>query len=216
MMLPVEPEAMERVAAEGPVPFFFGGRVCLDFVNTVNSRSRPATKDYLPDFDALLGWSRQTRLLDASVLRRLDRMARTAPDEALHAHGAATILREALYRLFRSVIDGAGAPDRDLRLVDTMLREARQRQSFAASPSGFEWIWNVARLDLNAPAFAVALSAAELLAGEDLRRLKECPGPDGCGWLFYDETKNGSRRWCSMDHCGSAAKARRYAARHRA
>jgi hypothetical protein len=76
----MEHAAMEPDPAEGPVPFFFGGRVCLDFVNTVNSRSRPATKDYLPDFDALLGWCRQTELFGPSVLRRLDRMAAVTID----------------------------------------------------------------------------------------------------------------------------------------
>jgi predicted RNA-binding Zn ribbon-like protein len=32
----------------------------------------------------------------------------------------------------------------------------------------------------------------------------------GCGWLFVDESRNGSRRWCSMKDCGNRAKARRH------
>jgi predicted RNA-binding Zn ribbon-like protein len=62
----------------------------------------------------------------------------------------------------------------------------------------------------------VARSAEELLLSGDPRRAKECPGPDGgCGWLFYDESKNASRRWCSMEGCGSQAKMRRYRSRRR-
>ena len=50
-------------------------------------------------------------------------------------------------------------------------------------------------------------SAADVLVNRDLRRLKTCPGR-GCGWLFYDNTKNANRVWCEMRVCGSRAKAR--------
>ncbi|MCK4450409.1 MAG: CGNR zinc finger domain-containing protein, partial [Anaerolineae bacterium] len=33
---------------------------------------------------------------------------------------------------------------------------------------------------------------------------------EGCDWLFVDASKNHSRRWCSMNMCGSRVKARRY------
>jgi predicted RNA-binding Zn ribbon-like protein len=38
-------------------------------------------------------------------------------------------------------------------------------------------------------------------------RLKICPGRD-CGWAFYDHSRNGSSRWCSMSICGGREKAR--------
>jgi predicted RNA-binding Zn ribbon-like protein len=59
-------------------------------------------------------------------------------------------------------------------------------------------------------------SAVELLTTGDLRRIKVCENPYGCGWLFYDGSKNGSRRWCSMEECGGQSKARRQTARRRA
>ena len=34
-------------------------------------------------------------------------------------------------------------------------------------------------------------------------------GPGRSGWLFVDRSRNGSRRWCTMDDCGAHAKARR-------
>ena len=71
------------------------------------------------------------------------------------------------------------------------------------------------------PAWLVAdrLAAAcvELLQTVEVRQLKACP-PDrgGCGWLFLDRSRNGSRRWCTMDDCGAHAKARRLTERRRA
>jgi predicted RNA-binding Zn ribbon-like protein len=45
-------------------------------------------------------------------------------------------------------------------------------------------------------------------------RLKACP-EEGCGWLFYDHSRNRSSTWCSMAVCGNRAKARAFRARQR-
>jgi predicted RNA-binding Zn ribbon-like protein len=43
----------------------------------------------------------------------------------------------------------------------------------------------------------------------DPRHLEIHENPYGCGWLFYDGSENGSRRWCSMESCGNLVKMRR-------
>jgi predicted RNA-binding Zn ribbon-like protein len=63
----------------------------------------------------------------------------------------------------------------------------------------------------------LAYAAVELLTRGDLSRLRACPPAlGGCGWLFLDHSRNGTRRWCAMDDCGTRAKARRLTARRRA
>ncbi|KAA9375350.1 hypothetical protein F5972_28425 [Microbispora cellulosiformans] len=63
----------------------------------------------------------------------------------------------------------------------------------------------------------LAHAAVEFLSTADLRRLRVCPlAEGGCGWLFLDHSRNGSRRWCAMEDCGSQAKARRLTERRRA
>ena len=56
------------------------------------------------------------------------------------------------------------------------------------------------------------VSAVELLAGDHAAPVKLCGMREatGCSWLFVDESRNGSRRWCSMKDCGNRAKARRH------
>src|SRR6058998_840717 len=61
---------------------------------------------------------------------------------------------------------------------------------------------------------AVARSLAELLAGDDPRRLRKCANP-ACRLMFYDVSKAGRRRWCSMQTCGGQAKARAFYRRRR-
>lgn len=45
-------------------------------------------------------------------------------------------------------------------------------------------------------------------------RLKGCAN-DTCRWLFYDQSKNRSRKWCEMETCGNVINARAYRQRHR-
>ena len=40
-------------------------------------------------------------------------------------------------------------------------------------------------------------------------RLKCCQLPS-CGWSYYDSTRSRTRRWCSMQTCGSRSKSRAY------
>jgi predicted RNA-binding Zn ribbon-like protein len=40
-------------------------------------------------------------------------------------------------------------------------------------------------------------------------RAKVCP-KDSCRWAFYDQSRNRSRRWCTMDVCGNREKTRAF------
>jgi predicted RNA-binding Zn ribbon-like protein len=63
----------------------------------------------------------------------------------------------------------------------------------------------------------VAHAAVDLLCETDLTHLAMCPAEEGgCGWVFLDRSRNRSRRWCTMEACGSFAKARRLTERRRA
>jgi predicted RNA-binding Zn ribbon-like protein len=77
---------------------------------------------------------------------------------------------------------------------------------------GAGWHWRDDR-SLERPLWPVVHAAIELLSTGWLQRIKQC---GGCSFLFVDETKNRSRRWCSMDDCGTDEKMRRYVAARRA
>ena len=59
----------------------------------------------------------------------------------------------------------------------------------------------------------IGLAALELLTSPQLSRIKKCAG---CPWLFLDQSKNSSRRWCAMNDCGTHEKIRRYVSRRAA
>lgn len=59
---------------------------------------------------------------------------------------------------------------------------------------------------------AVALFTATGFVGEPGARLRHCAADD-CGLVFFDVSRAGSRRWCSMQKCGNRAKVRAHRAR---
>ncbi|MFE6104928.1 CGNR zinc finger domain-containing protein [Streptomyces laurentii] len=72
-------------------------------------------------------------------------------------------------------------------------------------------------IDTDSPAWLAAWSAAEAylrLLEEHPDRIRKCANPE-CVLHFYDVSKNGGRRWCSMAGCGNRAKTQRHYTRHR-
>jgi predicted RNA-binding Zn ribbon-like protein len=193
------------------VPIRFGGHVALDFVNTVDSWIRPPTRNYVDDFDKLVRWTCQVGLIDRECADRI--LNQTTPSRARTEHRNAMEMREVLHRTFGSIADCAQPSERDIAYLNAVLKPARANQNFIPSDASFAWTW-AGNCDSRSPIMLVALTAADLLERQDLARLKRCPGPDGCGWLFLDESRNRSRKWCSMDYCGNFAKARRFAENH--
>ncbi|MEU0082833.1 CGNR zinc finger domain-containing protein [Streptomyces sp. NPDC006274] len=63
------------------------------------------------------------------------------------------------------------------------------------------------------PAWVAVESYLRLLADRP-ERIRHCANPS-CVLHFYDVSKNGTRRWCSMAGCGNRAKAQRHQARVR-
>ncbi|MEV6965374.1 CGNR zinc finger domain-containing protein [Hamadaea sp. NPDC051192] len=57
----------------------------------------------------------------------------------------------------------------------------------------------------------VAIGVRATVAGT-WRRLRACAAPE-CRWVFYDDSRNGAGRWCSMSSCGNRVKTARYRAR---
>ena len=64
--------------------------------------------------------------------------------------------------------------------------------------------------DLWAP---IAHATADLLAETESSRLRQC---EACVIHFFDTSKKGSRRWCSMNLCGNKLKVAAYQRRKRA
>ncbi len=195
---------------------FRGGHPALDFANTVHWHATPAPVELLTSYDALVDWAAQAGLVAAGLARRLRQAAAQAPARAEAVRQTALALREAVYRLFVARARGEPPAAADLATLNRHLAAAYARLRLVPAAAGYVWEWTAADPELERPLWPVARAAAELLTSPQLARVGQCADERGCGWLFLDTTKNGRRRWCATDDCGSINKARRYYRRQKA
>jgi predicted RNA-binding Zn ribbon-like protein len=196
-----------------------GGRPCLDFVNTLAWRGTDRPNDRIADYAALLAWSRRAGLDTAGDAKALRRQAATGTAAAAATLARAIELREALHRLFT---DATGVRPDDLARLNAELARAPERQRLALRGDALGWLEAGQERRLDRLLGPIAWSAADLLVertagaapGSSGGRIKACADAD-CGALFYDASRNRSRRWCVMEDCGNRAKARRHYARRK-
>lgn len=184
-----------------------GGALCLDFINTASWHASQRTTEHLTEFRDLLHWSNECGIISRQAMLALAEGANSAG--ALKMLTRARKLREALYRMFVAA-SRKKRPDRsDMQLLNETLDQAPLRLEIQHEESGFSCKRKPDGSEFALVLGPIAWSAAELLTSENLDRIKRCAS-ETCGWLFLDNTKNRSRRWCDMGDCGSRAKARRY------
>jgi predicted RNA-binding Zn ribbon-like protein len=176
--------------------------LCLTFANTRYWRGTPSPTEELQSPDDVLRWAAKAGHLPAAMVRRFERSA-TLLQEAIE-------VRETVHHCFAAVAVGRAPAEKELGALNAALAEAppRQRVRVSGWDVGFPRPWITTLL---AP---VLWSAADLLVGPQIPRVRQCANP-ACGWLFLDTSKGGNRRWCSMSACGNRAKAHRHYMRHK-
>ncbi|MFE1881806.1 CGNR zinc finger domain-containing protein [Streptomyces diastatochromogenes] len=174
-------------AALDPRPLT-GEPLALDLLNTRWNREG-VTQDLLADTEGLAVWLASNGLdgahaADADVLDHL-RQAREA---------------------LRAAVDGSlaeGAPLVDAVLAHGRIRPRLTERGAAEEPEFADPAWG--------PAWLAARNYLELLA-QAPDRIRGC-AHETCILHFFDTSRNGTRRWCSMAACGNRAKASRHYAR---
>ncbi|KAA9158962.1 hypothetical protein F6B41_01460 [Microbacterium lushaniae] len=194
-----------------------GGNLALDFLNTrAGTPGAGATDDVLSSYAELVSWARYAGALDAECAGALQEAARRTPAPANDTWQRSLILRDTLESIFRPISAGQRPDDAALERLATDETEALAAARVVSTPGShepaYEWTWG-ADASLHRPLREVVHSATQLLMSASLARLKGCAG---CKSLFIDESKNRSRRWCSMEDCGTTQKVRRYVAARRA
>jgi predicted RNA-binding Zn ribbon-like protein len=192
-----------------------GGRLCIDFVNTVSGKRLLAPIERLNDYEDLVAWAEQVGVTSPASGKVLRRAAREHPRKAEAVLGRAKELREALFRIFAKMADNARPDEADMSHLNRELAEALSHLRLTENAGRFAWCFSD-QDELTSMLWPVVRSAADVLLDDDPTRIHMCEATDGCGWLFYDETRNGKRRWCSMKDCGNRAKARRFYAKSKA
>ena len=190
-----------------------GGRLALDFVNTVDPRHASDRREFLNDYAALLEWAEPLGAVLPVDVAALRRVAKREPRAAAAAFERAITLREALYRVFAAALARKAVDAEDLATGNAMLCAATDHHVLVpAAGGGIRDGWVEADA-LDSMLWPVTIDAWDLLTTPLLERVRECPGDGACGWLFLDTSRSGTRRWCDMRTCGNRAKVRTHYAR---
>ena len=187
-----------------------GGSLCLDFTNTVSNHRSKSPREKLNRFEDLVLWCRLSGVLSEAESDEMLRHGATVPAQAERLLHLAVDFREALYRAFLDISRSQQPCKSDLAIINALLARTPITLQIQDQGERLVCVRTGCVLDEARLLGPIAWSAAELLgAHESLSKIRECAAED-CGWLFLDQTKNHSRRWCDMDDCGSKAKAKRY------
>ena len=180
---------------EQPIPHTVGSFPCLDFVNS--RFSDHVAGDTVMDRLEAPAWRR--RFLERWHLASV----RDAPRIA-----ALKAARETLRRVLEDWASGRPLRQADLARLDSWLAAAPMRRQFNGemAPIRRDWSWVLAE---------VVASTSRLLATGEPKRLKVCANP-ACTWVFLDESRNLSRRWCDPATCGNLMTVRAFRRRQRA
>jgi predicted RNA-binding Zn ribbon-like protein len=181
-----------------------GGKLCLDFANTVEYRGSDREFDLLVNYRLLVRWGIRAEIVSLDEGERLLREAGAAQADATFRR--ALQLREVIYRIFVACTQGLSVPADELAALNAALTTSIVHRKVALTAEGPRWDWQ----EWQSPDRVlgpVVLSAAELLTSDELARVRQCPG---CKWMFLDESPKHNRVWCDMRICGNRAKAQRH------
>jgi predicted RNA-binding Zn ribbon-like protein len=194
---------------------FIAGNLCLDFANTIHDSRAEDKEEELHAISDVLQWAGEARLLSSADHDQLAAYYRRNPREAAAAFSKALTIRNLLLPIFGSIANGRLVSSRYLSELNSALAQAPGLLCVRQKSNRIETEWTSSADGLQRVLFAILTSAAELLASERLERIRECASTD-CTWLFVDDTRNRSRRWCEMSSCGNRMKARRHYQRAKA
>ncbi len=181
-------------------PELWGDYLCLDLINSLEREYSGTGRmiDWLPK----AGWR-------AAVLE-LWRLELDDPDEPVPM-AAVVEFRARVRAMLEAWVRGGKVDATGVQFLRTLIELAPITRDVVQGPQGYvvevrpltrNWSWVLAE---------AAVSAFELMADGDKKLLKKCGNPD-CTWLFYDDSLNHSRRWCSSRACGNLLKVRRFRA----
>lgn len=196
------------MAITGVFPFG-GNNLALDLVNTEHVVRRQR-KDALDSIEHLQAWwtSARTRHEEGNLGEALDGSIQW--DETLLV--LVKRMRAQLRHLFTAVATGQRVQASDLTFLNTILATSYPTV-MVTSDGGYQEGYATRDPERGGLFLPIALSALHLLVEGERERIRACPN---CIGLFYDTSKNGTRRWCSEACMNRARSVERYAQRKKA
>lgn len=200
-------DVMLDVMRKDPAPvkkqgLFLASHAALDFLNT-EWPTADGKEDFFETDEDVLTWLRQAGM---------------APEGVKEVRPSGALLRSAiaLRAVIRTLVESRKAGKvPDLSDLNAFLVAAQSHPQLLWTSSKTIKMTTLRPTDTAEQVLSpVALMAAELFSTADFRRVRRCDDSTCVHW-FYDQTRPGRRRWCSMATCGNRLKVKTYRRRKR-
>ena len=191
-----------------------GGTLAFDFANTSSGRGWPSHQEHLRRAGDVVDWAEHVKLLSPADAAWLRGMLDADPALAEMLLRRALGTREDIHAICVEVAAGHAVPALHLESLARAHAANLAHARLVGENGRYVWSWEPRQWPVESVLGPIVLSALTTLTQGDLARLKRCQN-EKCGWVFFDATKNRSRRWCEMEICGNRAKQKRFAARGR-
>ena len=189
------------------------GWLCLDYANTVDWHASKNPVESLDKYADLIEWSVNRGIISGDAKDVLLRKSEEEPIEAQAVLEKARELRESIYQILSDTVHGHPIRITDLKGFNKALARMLSHSRLAPYERGLKWDWDSHSHKLDSVIWPVVKSAVDLMTSEAMKRVGQCADEKGCGWLFWDSSRNRSRRWCDMSDCGNRAKVRHFYAK---
>jgi predicted RNA-binding Zn ribbon-like protein len=122
--------------------------------------------------------------------------------------------RAVLRRMAEALAFGGALDPGDMESLNRRLAEGPVTRRLLGAVSGLQVDLIPTRHDWSGVMAEIAAAFAHSLVEGEGGRVRVCENPD-CLWVFYDETRNRTKRFCDEKACGNLMKVRRFRAKRR-
>lgn len=121
-------------------------------------------------------------------------------------------LRELIGQMTGQLTSGEPIHSEQIDALNQILKQGPVVFQIAAREDGYKLSSTPLSNDIDQFTASITTSFAEWIGKGDHSRVRICENVD-CLWVFYDDTKNRSKRYCDDRACGNLMKVRRYRAK---
>jgi predicted RNA-binding Zn ribbon-like protein len=189
-------------AKPGHIHLLSEGELCLDLINSehFDYRGRKPLQDNLEQPEWMKTFSLYWQL-----------PATSPPDASTLA--SLRVLRRLLRQMFEAIVADQQITHTQVEELNAFLALTPMTRQIRRTESGISVEVVPLQIGWNAVLTQIAASWADLLARTPWACLRVCANP-ACHWVFVDQSRSQSRRWCRQWACGNLMKVRRFRAQH--
>ena len=200
------------MSKDRPEFYLVGNHLAVDFANTI--RTADAGQEALTGWPELVYFIEEKGVIAKTKVRSLLDLEASVPQECSRTFEAALVLRGAIGTALGHIANRQAPPEECGEPLNSLLRLTEGYDQLVAGERGWTMQFVQRERRLEWLLAAIARAGAELMVEGPGAPVRKCANPQ-CVLYFYDTSRTGRRRWCSMAVCGNRSKVAAFSRRNK-